>query len=473
MVNSPLGVFVGLLVLALFGDGALRLARHLGILTARGAAEEIGLRVLLGLAAVPFFCVAMDLIGIPITRLTVGVAASALAIAGFAAARGRLGASAGAGEAPARPGERIDWLRSPAAIVLALATASLVLYSLVHTSFYPPRTYDGLVGYDLVGKILAYEGKLRSSVFTRIAYNAQCVYPPWTATNEGFWYLFHPALPQLWVPLVAGGFALVVWARVRRWTGSPTVAGLTTFLMLTPPELAFHLTVGQTDLASMAYTALAIFAAVETWRGANRLGETAFFGLLATTVRNENALFALALALVVGVARGRRGWRATWIFAPAALFFAFWNLVFVRGLIGYNPGRHFRGTLDFDPARMLEVLRLAAKNIVNPGAFGEVVYTIPLAIGLWALGRWGRRRYAGDANPGLTGPLLVTLAACFLCYMPFFYMWDPQLNPLWTMDHTFKRGFFRFVPGLVAAVLVSPPALAVLRGCDARRGRIE
>ena len=71
---------------------------------------------------------------------------------------------------------------------------------------------------------------------------------------------------------------------------------------------------------------------------------------------------------------------------------------------------------------------------------------------------------------GWTGPLVV-LAVCFAFYMPFFYQWDPKLNPLWTMDHTFKRGFFRFVPGWVAALLVAPPALSVLRRCDGRGGK--
>jgi len=471
---SALGLVVGLLVLALLGDGLARLLRYLRVLAPASAAEELGRRVLLGLAGVPWICIALDLAGIPITRLTVGVAAAGLALAGHVlergGARGAGGRRTAVAPPPAEGVEGAALLRSPAAIVLALATASLILFSLIHTSFYPPRTYDGLVGYDLVGKIMAYEGKFSSSVFAKLVFNAQCVYPPFTSTNEGFWYIFHPALPQLWVPLVAGGFALVVWARLRRWTGSPTVAGLTTFLMLTPPELAFHLTVGQTDLASMAYVALAMFAAVDAVRGrAGALAEATLYALLGTTVRNENALFALALAIVAWVARGRRAWRAAaWIFAPSAVCFALWNLLFVRGRLGYDPGQYFRRTLDVDPGRMAEVLRYAWKNIATPGIFGELVYTIPLALALWALGRWGRRRgwFAGVPDLHLTGPLLVVLAAGFVLYMPFFYQWNPELNPIWTMDHTFKRGFFRFVPGLVTALLVSPPALGLLRRCD-------
>jgi hypothetical protein len=39
------------------------------------------------------------------------------------------------------------------------------------------------------------------------------------------------------------------------------------------------------------------------------------------------------------------------------------------------------------------------------------------------------------------------------------------------MDHTFKRGFFRFVPGLVTALLVTPPVLALVRRCDGPEAR--
>jgi hypothetical protein len=45
-------------------------------------------------------------------------------------------------------------------------------------------------------------------------------------------------------------------------------------------------------------------------------------------------------------------------------------------------------------------------------------------------------------------------------------MWDPVLIPLWTMEHTFKRGFLRFIPGLTAAFVCSPPVLWALRKCD-------
>jgi hypothetical protein len=109
---------------------------------------------------------------------------------------------------------------------------------------------------------------------------------------------------------------------------------------------------------------------------------------------------------------------------------------------------------------------------------------------LWALGRWrataplfgggeashrGRSDGAAGTTEGrgttrpddLSGLLLLITLAALLCYLAFFYMWDPVLNPLWSMEHTYKRGFFRFMPGIVAGFLALPIIKRVLRRCDA------
>ena len=59
----------------------------------------------------------------------------------------------------------------------------------------------------------------------------------------------------------------------------------------------------------------------------------------------------------------------------------------------------------------------------------------------------------------------------FIFYMPFFYMWNEELNPLWTLEYTFKRGFLRLVPGFLIAFMAAPPVTWLLRRCDASRAR--
>lgn len=493
-----LGLALGLLCLAALGEAFRRLLSALRLIGGVSRAESLGLRLIGGPALVPWVCLAMDLTGVPITRASLLAGALGLAAGALAWERRRAPALRGeaAGRRPAqtvRAGvgrEAVAWMRrclsAPAAPLLSLVAASLVLFSLAQVGLYPPREYDGLVGYDLVGKVLALEGKLRSSVFTEIRFNAQCVYPPFTSTNQGFWYLFHPAIPRLWVPWLAAGFALAMGGWLRRRTGSATAAALAVVLTLIVPELAFHLTVGQTDLPSMVYVTLGFFAFADRLSGRGRLAAVAFWMLLATTARNENVLFAAAPALIGTVAlRGRR-LRAAFVLLPAAGLFLFWNLLFVRGLIGYDPGEYFQREIPIDPGRMLAVLRYAAEIIAAPENYGELVWLIPLTLLAWAYGRFARGvkwegaqgRALGSASGSppaaesaalredLTGRLLLLLAIAFVCYLPFFYLWNERLNPLWTMHHTFKRGFFRFIPGLLAAFVAAPPVLAWLRRCD-------
>jgi hypothetical protein len=66
----------------------------------------------------------------------------------------------------------------------------------------------------------------------------------------------------------------------------------------------------------------------------------------------------------------------------------------------------------------------------------------------------------------LSGTLLLLAGLMFVCYLPFFYAWDPELNPLWSMRDTYKRGFFRFVPLLLVGLLALPPIAGWLRRCD-------
>ena len=364
--GSSLTPLWGLVILLLFGDGMARLLRQVGIVRYSGRTEAAGLRILLGLAMVPLLYLVMDLASIPITRWSSTVVMLAIFGTGLLVARRARAADWGT---PA-PGVHA-WvdpmlLRSPAAIVLILAIVSVVLACTIQSSLYPTRSYDALVGWDVVGKVMAYEGKIRSSLFTNIQFNAQCAYAPFCATNQGYWYLFFPNAYQFWLPLLIAGFSLVMWSRVRRWTGSPTAAGLSTFLVFLPPALTYQLTVGQTDIPVMVYTTLAFFAAAELLRGEGRVSTVAFYALIATIARSEGVLFALALT-VVGILLDRsRRWRWLWITAVSVAFFALWNLFVMRFLIGYDPGQYFRRTLDFDPARMVEVVRASSMEAGSP-----------------------------------------------------------------------------------------------------------
>ncbi|MEZ4649313.1 MAG: hypothetical protein R3E97_11145 [Candidatus Eisenbacteria bacterium] len=465
-------MLLGLLILALIGDGGFRILRRLRVVEARSPEEWLGLRVLVALALVPAIFVTFDLTGVPIGRVSVGLFAALLFGGALAWDRIRPGNALGYGRDAIR--QRWAELRgAPVAIALILATATYSIGSFAYVLSRPPWVYDGLVGWDLVAKVLSYEGKVRSSVFTEIQFNAQCVYAPFTSLNQGFWYLFTPDTPRLWVALLVTGFSLVVWSRFRNYTGSPTAAGLITFLLFTPPNLTFHLTVAQTDMPTMVYTTLAFLAAAEFARGERGILPVVFFSLVATASRTEGVLFAAAITGILLLFRKRAGIVSFWVGGAAALLFAFWNLFFIKHLIGYDPGTYFRDSVEIDFGRISEVLTRAAQIVANRGFYGELIWIIVTLPLVWAIGRWGsRRRWWTDspARPYLA-PLGLLLFLSFLFYMPFFYMWNDQLNPLWTMEHTFKRGFFRFVPVLLFLWVSSPPVLGLLRKTERSSSR--
>lgn len=500
---------LGLAVLWLLGDGAFRLLRLTGRFDAADAADAVGLRLLLGLAAVPGWCIGFDLAGIAVTRVSlVGAALGSVFVTwGVERARTSRGSaprgetsrqetshqetkSGGRAQPNAAEAASPSWRdharrAGPLAYLFGLGVAGHLVLSASQVFIYPPRVYDALVGWDLVGKVLALEGAYRSSVFTHLVFNAQTVYAPFCASNQGYWYLFYPTAPQAWVAVLGLGFALIFWSRLARWTMSPTAASLGCFFVFTPPEVSFHMGVGQTDLPSMVFTAAMFFATVDLVRGRAGVLPVVVWSVAASATRSEALLFALACSAIAMFWGRFRPWAALPAIASAVVF-AFWNLFYVRTLIGYDPGQYFLTTLEWDGARALTVVRNAVRIV---GESGELAWLIPAIPALWLAGMFWPRAWprggpadlpahkpAGTprrqaATPGdswaiqteRTGMLLAALLALsFLFYLPFFYQWNPDLNPLWTMAHTFKRGYFRFIPGLVAVTLMTRPLASLL-----------
>ena len=482
-MSTSLSMMLGLLILALIGDGGFRVLSRLRVVQARSPEEWLGLRILVALALVPAILLAFDLTGVPIGRVSVGSFAALLFGAAFAWNRLRPGSEADRQSSGTRQQPKRSWSaelrdrltelrRAPVAIVLILATASYAIGSFAYVLSRPPWVYDGAVGWDVVAKVMSYEGKVRSSVFTELQFNAQCVYAPFTSHNQGYWYLFTPDTPRIWVALLVTGFCLVVWSRFRSYTGSPTAAGLITFLLFTPPNLTFHLTVAQTDMPTMVFTTLAFLAAAEFARKEAGILPVIFFSLVASASRTEGVLFATAITVILLLYRKREGLVALWVGAASALFFAFWNLFFIKHLIGYDPGAYFRDSITIDFGRIAEVLTRAAQIVSTRGFYGELIWIIVSLPVVWVLGRWGGGKgwWSDSPTRRYLGPLALILALSFVFYMPFFYMWNDQLNPLWTMEHTFKRGFFRFVPVLVFLWVSSPPVLGFLKKTEGRPG---
>lgn len=446
-------ILLPLLAFLLVGEGVYQL---LGDPTEdRSVYYRVSMRLMLGMAGVTVIMVALDLCGIPITPAS--VMASAL-LAGVASLAVRF---ARRDFASLRVGSwKLNrWSDASLPCVLfSIPLVVLLLASIAQMALLVPRAYDALVGWDLVGKVLSYEGAIRSSVFTHINYNAQAVYPPFCSTMQGLFYLFAPSVPRMWVPIVVLPFMIIFGVEAWRITRSSALAALTLLIVFCVKELNFHLTVAQTDLPNMIFVSLAFLWALRFPGDRRSVLLTTLFMLLATMTRSETILVALGISLWMLIRSRFRRWDVLWVAALSLAFFVFWNLFYVRGLIGYDPADHFRRSLDLDPGRAFEVLRLAFLLVIQRDIYGELAPLVVAGLLLW-IGwfSWGRRMAWKspriEALPIPPGHMLGLLALALLLYLPFFYMWDPELNPLWTMEHTFKRGFFRYIPLLVLFVM--------------------
>jgi hypothetical protein len=427
LIPPLLFLCLGDLVVVLLGSPAME----------KGRAYALALRLLLGMVGATLLILAEDLLGIPIrwTSLALPAAGALVAARGIALRRKESTGGADAQElAPPRP--------SLPDLFPALAVLAILLVSAVQSYLIPPWTYDSLVGWDLVGKIMAQEGAFRSSVFEKIAFNAQAVYPPLTASMYGIYYLFHPESPQWWIFVMAVAFAVLAYGEKASLLRSSFLALLGLFFILSGHEVLFYLTAAHTDVPNMVFFSLGCFWALSYPQRRRSLAMCLVFFTAAMLTRSETLLVIGGVVLWMLARERFRDLRPLWILLPAALFFVFWNLFYVRGLIGYHPEAHFRSSLDWDPARAWEVIARAMTILSWRETYGDLV---PLFLGslvLWGLLRWGPPVASPVRPEAILGLLVLTFAA----YLPFFYMWDPKLNPLWTMEHTFKRGVFRYIP---------------------------
>jgi hypothetical protein len=463
MILSPLAAYL------LVGAAASHLMRD--PFGDRSVYYRISTALLLGMGGLAFLYVIMDLAGIPITRWSTMIAALAAGAPSLALRIRRGGIESLHPSGFSLPG----WGRLSLPCLLFCAPLILIAAgSFVQMSLLVPRAYDALVGWDLVGKVLSYEGALRNSVFEKIVYNAQATYPPFAASMQGLFYLFTPHAPRLWVPIMLVAFMVVLGEEAWRIVGSSALAALLLLIVLTLPELSFHLTVAQTDFPNMVFVTIGFLWALRYPRDRRAVWLCALFIFFGTMTRSETVLVAAAVSLWM-LARVRfRRWEPVVVTAASAAFFLFWNLIWVRGLIGYDPGDHFRSTIDLDLQRAWDVIRFAVIIVSHREPYGELLPILGAGFLLWVLWAAGLRRRAGESVEGMPatpGAILGLFALSLAFYLPFFYMWDPVLNPLWTMEHTFKRGFFRYVPLAVLFVMVMVRlAWEALRPAPARTG---
>ncbi|MBU1702686.1 MAG: hypothetical protein KJ970_04510 [Candidatus Eisenbacteria bacterium] len=446
---------------------------------------KLALRLLLGMAALTIFFLVMDAAGIPINRRS--IIGSSLLAAGISLAvrllvRRQRVRGLGEWRSECLSGWRRGGLHkiSWPSLLTSLLLASLVAASFLQMIYLVPMAYDALVGWDLVAKIMSYEGVYRSSVFEKISFNAQATYPPLTACMQGLCYIFTPGTPRIWIPILVLGFMILFGEDVWRRTRSSLLSTFLLLLLFTFPEINFHLTVAQTDMPNMVFVSLAFIWILAYPNDRRSVPLAAVFMFIATLTRSETILIAAAAALWMWIRVRFRSGSPLWIVLPGVALFLFWNLFYVRVLLGYNPADHFRTTLDIDPARAWKVIRYAVVIVTDRETFGELWWLFLGGLGAWLL--WivlGRRMgagamAAGDSPAGKTraasnssssgslqslnsrlapGAVLSLFLLTFLAYLPFFYQWDPVLNPLWSMAHTFKRGFFRYVPIMLLFIL--------------------
>jgi len=259
--------------------------------------------------------------------------------------------------------------------VVVLGVVGYIAFIATWASWYWPVTpFDAMAGIDLVAKQTVEEGTIVNRVFTDPSLAGQLsnqpFYAPFAMLMQVMYRLLGFEYGQVWVSIVAFGFATFVWSTLRQHVHA-FIANILFVLYLLTPEMLGYSYLLQTDFLNAAFV---VTAGILVWQGAEKkqpslLWASTLFLAGACWSRSESILLvAIAVAASLPFIARAFTWRTTMIYAGVAggvclLVFMAWHVVFFNLYLPVHPysGEQLIG---FDISRFFDVVTTTITKVV-------------------------------------------------------------------------------------------------------------
>lgn len=447
---------------AMPGATELRAAAH--------PAERIGLTILLGLALLSALMFIPGLFGLPIRPYVYLPLLLPFSVDGLRRLRREERTS---DPVPPREVERRDSIIPRVAIVAVVAWIALVI--LVRCCYLPNAAFDSLAGFDLLGKVIAAEGKFHVSLFEYSGITRRGSYPPFTALTLAWGYQcgLGTSMAMMVMPLL--GFGLWMYGFARRALGS-TASWLLLLLCLLSPDFYAYCHLPLSHLPVMMFAAptlLHAWAASELARDTSpsdvrpssgertllarrHLAVAALFGVCLMWSRADAFPFVAGVVVMIALHGRRLGWRGVLLYpVPALVVAVVWQL-YVQHVLEVSGADRFMSHLFFDRERVRILIRLGVRYLWLPTAIGFAGWFFA-AGWMSAIASRVRPRMIPGSGPRVE-PLALALCVSILLYWLVFYQTDPaRQDPLpGLMSSSYRRGVTAYVLPFWFVFLASP-----------------
>lgn len=323
-------------------------------------------------------------------------------------------------------------------LIVFLIICFLLIGSIAKSLYWPTTSYDSVAGYDLMGKVIAEEGKLKVSLFDLNVEGKRAIYPPLIEGSFAFAYLFGNTSSKIITSLTYLALILLFYALLKKYVQPLNAILFTLFLMLTP-EMFAHSSLSLTNIPGALYAAIGLIN-LFIWYDQ---GKTKYFIiaaiLLAMNVwaRSDGIVFNAAGLALVGYKciREKRYTKLVQFVLISFLPFFAWSL-YLKYSIGITQDR-FVDHLFWDGERIQLIIDWIMNLIFNINLYGLTFYIFILGILL------NIKRLLADRPE-----FLLLIIVSFFLYTAVYYQLDPvKQDPIETLMKTsFKRALFYFVP---------------------------
>jgi len=357
--------------------------------------------------------------------------------------------------------------------VYEFAPIAIILFFLFvigwRASYYPPYSYDARVGIDLIAKYAVLDAHINGSLFTEILPDAghvgnQLFYAPFTMLMQVLYMLCGITFGQMWLGVFAAVYFLFFYVKMKTYV-HPIFAGFATVVMLCAPEVFSYAFVLQTDFVNAAFFFIGVIYLYDFVKSQEKADfwVSAIGFAFACWSRTETIFFVpIALVFILFwhtglVFRFEKGrlLLSVKLMLVSALAIALWNVLYLEF---YLPDLR-NLTDEFVP-------------VIN-GFFSEMVTTMSSMFNLVVR----QRAYWNYLIPifglGMTFNLISSLAMksregfFMLVWIFFLFLVFAMVIvefPSANVPYTFRRGFFKFVPLLMAANLLGAGVQWLSRG---------
>jgi hypothetical protein len=323
-------------------------------------------------------------------------------------------------------------------VILFLIVLIALCVSVLKSFFWPTAAYDSIAGYDLMGKVIASEGKLSVSLFKTGSAGGRAIYPPLVEGSFAYAYLYGMDSTKIITTFTYLSLLLAFYGLLRKYTTSLN-AILFTLLLIATPEMYSHSALSLTNIPSAAYAAIGLLYLSIWFEKKQRYTFYTASILLALNVwaRNDGIVFNIAgFLLMAYYAIKNKSWKEIAIYSAISLApFIGWT-IYLKYIIGIVQDR-FVTHLFWDSDRLLRELKWIKFITFYLMLYGLAFYIFIFAIIL------NFRNLHRDKLA-----LLILIFISFIIYAGIFYQLDEvKQDPLDTMmQYSFKRGLFYFIP---------------------------